>query len=106
MQLIEKIFNYYKKGIRRLKILKLSINPSTIDIQGNKMFLDKKDCLWLLFNGIYEPFETELVKKEIKKGDTVLDIGANIGYYTLLFAKLVGSMPQLRSLSTLSFLSI
>ena len=41
--------------------------------------------------GIYEPFETEILKNEIKKGDFVIDIGASIGYYTLLFAKWTGS---------------
>lgn len=59
------------------------------EVQGHKMFLDSKDSLYLSINGVYEPFETELVKKEIRKGDVVLDIGANIGYYTLIFAKLV-----------------
>ena len=34
---------------------------------------------------------TDVVTKEIQPGDTVLDLGANIGYFTLLFAKLVGN---------------
>jgi len=59
-------------------------------IDNHKMFLDSKDSLNLSIYGCHEPFDTELVKKEIKEGDVVLDLGANIGYYTLIFAKLVG----------------
>jgi FkbM family methyltransferase len=60
-------------------------------VNRNKMFLDPGDAMRLSITGIYEPFETSILKKQIKKGDIVLDIGANIGYYTLLFSKLVGN---------------
>src|SRR5207253_6545315 len=40
--------------------------------------------------GVWEPLETYLVERRVREGDVVLDIGANIGYYTLVFAELVG----------------
>jgi len=60
-------------------------------VNGFKMYLDPTDALDLRKNKTFEKFETELVKKEIKKGDIVLDIGANIGYYTLVFSQIVGT---------------
>ena len=60
-----------------------------VEIEGRKMFLGY-DILHLSVNKIWERRETLTVKKYVKKGDMAIDIGANIGYYTLLFAQLVG----------------
>jgi FkbM family methyltransferase len=61
-----------------------------IDVLQNTMYLDPKDSMNLFINKIHEPYETQLISSIIKPGNVVLDIGANIGYYTLIFAKLVG----------------
>lgn len=58
-----------------------------------KMYINPQDrCLSysLLFKGIYEEVQTKLFTRVVKKGDIVIDIGANIGYYSLLASKLVG----------------
>jgi len=65
--------------------------PKIVNVLGHKMYLDDLDTLHLAINGIWEPLETNLIKNKIKEGDIVLNIGANIGYYTLLIARLVGS---------------
>ena len=56
-------------------------------ILGKWMYIDDKDSLQLAKKGIYNYEETKLVKKLVKRKDIVLDIGANIGYFTLLMAK-------------------
>lgn len=85
------IFTKYRLGkyylLRNIQ-KKWLLKPHSI--QGHKMYLDTTDSLGLSSSEFHENFETQLVRNLIKKGDTVLDIGANIGYYTLIFAKLVG----------------
>ncbi len=61
------------------------------------MFLDPTDSIvspMLLRDGYFEPYETTLIESVVKPGDVVLDIGANIGYYTLIFARLVGEQGR------------
>ena len=44
--------------------------------------------------GEYEPSTSNVACEVIKPGMTVVDVGANVGYFTLLFASLVGSRGQ------------
>jgi len=40
--------------------------------------------------GIWEAFETELVRRSLKPGHAFLDAGANLGYFTIVGAQCVG----------------
>jgi FkbM family methyltransferase len=46
-------------------------------------------------DGLYEPEETELLRKIVRKGAVVVDVGANIGWYTLLSAHLAGKTGKI-----------
>lgn len=45
-------------------------------------------------DGIWEPFETEIFRRLCHADDMVVDIGANIGWYTVLATKLVGPLGK------------
>lgn len=64
---------------------------SPFDVQGHKMFLNGRDDLSaLVYLNFFEVMEVMLMGGMIKKGGVVLDIGANIGFHTLMFARFVG----------------
>jgi FkbM family methyltransferase len=62
-----------------------------------KLLVSTKDTgvgLFLRTKGEFEPVQTKLFIESLKKGDVVFDIGANIGYYTILASKQVGPKGQ------------
>ncbi|MFC1992459.1 FkbM family methyltransferase [Chloroflexota bacterium] len=69
-----------------------------INIQGSKIYVNPEGlprrfaCLFKehIITGIWEELTTALFMRAIKEGDIVVDIGANIGYFTLLASRLVG----------------
>jgi FkbM family methyltransferase len=60
---------------------------------GSIMRIDLRDIIQriIFFFNIFEPEITEYVKHALSPGDIFIDIGANVGYYSLLAGKLVGS---------------
>jgi FkbM family methyltransferase len=53
---------------------------------------DLNDTIYnsIFFFGYHEPLETSVVQAIVRKGDTVFDVGANIGWYSVQFGKIVG----------------
>ncbi len=85
------------RGLRKIHLLRALheqtasyIRKNGMRVQGHIMLPDATNCLGLFDGGVYEPFETKLIKKNISKGDVVIDVGAHVGYYTLIFARIVG----------------
>jgi tRNA/tmRNA/rRNA uracil-C5-methylase (TrmA/RlmC/RlmD family) len=39
-------------------------------------------------SGTWEPKTTDYIKKHLKKGQTFVDVGANVGYYSILASEL------------------
>lgn len=84
------------KGYKLQKALYNLLKPKGIILAkfpNNSLFLNMQDrgvVPELLTYGIFEPFETEVVKENLKEGMTFVDIGANIGYYSMIAAQKVG----------------
>ena len=78
---------------RRVNALLLQMIPKNVQVEGVTIALNPKDPIFFaaLTTGVFETSETRFLRDKIKPGMRVLDIGANIGYYTALFSQWVGS---------------
>jgi len=64
-----------------------------ISVLGKMLNMDLRDgalSSTLYANGVWEPEETSFVDKTLQPGMVFVDVGANIGYYTIIASELVG----------------
>ena len=71
-------------------------NDEICEIQGFKIRRGKS-MRYLILAEEYEPAETDLIKKYVKSGMIVFDLGANIGWFTMILSKLVGNSGHVYS---------
>jgi FkbM family methyltransferase len=67
------------------------------DHHGLQMAVDQADAVVgapLLWGYAYEPHLTRFFERHVRPGMTVVDVGANVGYYTVLSAALVGELGR------------
>lgn len=77
---------------QRRNLFMLDSELERIDLDGRPMFVyaDDMGICASLRTGVFEPEVTRLIRAKLRRGDTFLDIGANVGYYSLLGAEIVG----------------
>ena len=67
-----------------------------------KLDLDEWIQQQVYFLGVYDEKGINFLKKILKKGDVFVDVGANIGCYTLVAAKLVGNFGEIHAFEPVS----
>lgn len=101
------VIKYLKKSLSRaLYILRILRGGNTSQMWGRVFDLRKKELVNLngfqlfvmpndyigrsiLYSKTYEPHVTTVIRGVLKEGDVFLDIGANVGYFTMLASSLV-----------------
>lgn len=83
-------------SIAIVKFLFSLFSPEVIDVEGSKMYMAPHEALFFcaLASNTIDPFMTEIFKRVVRKGDIVVDLGAGVGYYTLLASRIVGKQGK------------
>ena len=73
-----------------LKLMNQFFRAEIVSVHGHKMILPGKGFDEYSTLGVYGEFDTSSVENLVHEGDFVVDVGAAIGYYTLILARAVG----------------
>jgi ubiquinone/menaquinone biosynthesis C-methylase UbiE len=74
-------------------------------VQDSFMFLDLRDTgisRELTLYGVHEKNSTAAIKRILKPGMKILECGANIGYYAMLEARLIGKEGKIFAVETIT----
>ncbi len=80
--------------------LNFHLKQESVLVEGLSLFVNREDRMisqMLMREKVYEPVETVFFRSNVREGDVFLDIGANIGYFTLLAAARVGAKGKVFS---------
>lgn len=76
-----------------LKALGIQSDETPVESEyGTKFVAGRNSSIitsWLRFRGAFEPVLSEFIVRHVQEGDVCVDAGANIGYFSLLFAQRV-----------------
>lgn len=81
----------------------LETNVNCLTFFGSTLQVDASDIVGkhIYYFGIWEPDLTHWIQRRLIPGDLFIDVGANIGYYSLLASKLVGNSGKVVSVEAL-----
>lgn len=70
-----------------------SFNYKTATLDGSVFMGNTNDLIqrYIYYFGVWEPHLTHWIEQRLSPGDTFVDVGANIGYYSLFASNLVGN---------------
>ena len=85
--------------LQRVNSAYLGSHTALVRVLGRyKLYVDTRDRGFgshVLLDGFWEIWLTLFCARNVKRGMTAIDVGANFGYYSLLLAELVGTRGEL-----------
>ncbi|WP_274914799.1 FkbM family methyltransferase [Streptomyces sp. WZ-12] len=93
--LAERLVNPYLRDHPRRRVVRTRF--------GARMAVDTQDLIqrYLYLFGLWEPHLSHWLRRRLRPGDAFIDVGANIGYFSLLAAHLVGPEGKVVSIEAM-----
>lgn len=98
-QPVETLRSFIKQRVKSIEVNEQHLILTLHD--QRRYYVDDADYYAITYNLLREGRDHELyetaIRELVQPGDTVLDLGANYGYYTILFSNVVGEKGQVHA---------